>query len=103
MKLSLCSTPIGSVGISELPDRLTTVFTSGKRSSVFSTSVVVSTAVERPMLGSLVMVTASAPSSRRGMNSAPSRVARMPLPTSRARAMPMVGTGCRSDRSSSGA
>ena len=71
MKVSLCSTPMGSVGISELPPSVTTVWTSGNFFSAFSTMVCVAMADSSEMPGSLVVVTVSAPSSRRGRNSAP--------------------------------
>jgi hypothetical protein len=103
MKVSLCSTPIGSVGISELPPSVTAVFTSGNFRRVCSIMVCVFTALDRPMLGSLVVVTVKAPSSRRGMNSAPSLEATMPLPRRRSTASPSVHAGCRIERINIGA
>jgi hypothetical protein len=48
--VSLCSTPIGSVGISELPPSETTVSTSGNFLSVFSTMIWVAMASEEKAL-----------------------------------------------------
>ncbi len=76
MKLSVSFTPIGSVGMADVPVLLTTERTSGKRRRICSCFVTEARTVSSEAEGSRVVVTASAPSSSWGMNSPPSRVAR---------------------------
>ena len=105
-KTSVWSTPIGSVAISGLPVRLTTRADLGEaRSSAFSTGVVLATAlVERDARQPGDLTTSVAlvePGDELGARAASTSDA---APTQQRRAaMPIAGTGCRTDRSSSGA
>ena len=70
--MSALSTGIGSVGISALPIRLTTCFTSGYSAfSSFSALVQLSTICEREVPCDILISTAKSPSSKLGINSPP--------------------------------
>ena len=65
---------MGSVGISELPMRVTTCFTSGKRFfSIFSASVVLAIILDRLVPCFMLTSAQRSPSSKLGINSPPMR------------------------------
>ncbi|MET3785104.1 hypothetical protein ABIC24_002731 [Methylobacterium radiotolerans] len=96
MKLSVDSTPIGSVGISALPVSETTRFTSGNDFSTRSMRVTVASEAERSMPGNFSEVTTIEPSESFGRNSPPSRVASTQEPAKRASVASTVTEACRS-------
>ena len=72
MSMSARSTGMGSVGISELPMRVTACFTSGNCAfSIFSACMVLSTICESDVPCAMLISAAKSPSSRLGMNSPP--------------------------------
>ncbi len=102
--MSARSTGMGSVGISALPMRLTTCFTSGKRArSNFSACVVVATICEREVPCAMLISTAKSPSSRLGMNSPPRYLNPTTLTQNRATVAVMMSLFCRKARRSKGA
>ncbi|GCD52765.1 hypothetical protein NBRC3188_1462 [Acetobacter pasteurianus NBRC 3188] len=99
IKLSVSFTPIGSVGMADVPVLLTTVLTSGKRRKICSCFVTDASTVSRDAEGRRVVVTAKAPSSSWGMNSPPRRVARPTDNTRTTSVPPNRSRGCASPHS----
>ncbi len=84
MKLSVDSTPMGSVGISALPVSETTLCTSGKLFSAVSIRFTTLRLASRLIPGNFSDVTTIEPSDSFGRNSPPNRVASRQLPPNRA-------------------
>lgn len=102
---SLMFTPIGSVAISGRPVLETTVsISSGKASrSRFSTSVACWMDSSRDTLGRRSTWSANAPSSSRGMNSAPRKGAASPAVSTATSAATTTAPGLRSPQARTGA
>ena len=99
---SASSTDMGSVGTSAVPIFATTCFTSGNCSfSIFSASSDTSMLRESELPAGRVICMAKSPSSRVGINSAPSCPKSSNAPASRAKAVARVPATCRMHRRSS--
>ena len=101
--MSARSTGIGSVGISALPMRLTTCFTSGYSAlSNCSALVQLSTICDSEVPCAMLISTAKSPSSKLGMNSPPRYLKPTRLTQNRATAPVMTLRRCTSTQSSTG-